>query len=167
MRNPHLRTKSAPRISVANIKSIVAKHKGFRGNLLPILHDIQAEYGYLPESALATVAAEMGIPASEVYGTATFYSLFSTTPKGQHVIRLCDSAPCHIEGAKAILEAIRQELDIVPGETTEDGQFSLELTSCLGLCGVAPVIMIDDDVHGNLTPEMIPEILARYRQREG
>jgi len=167
LKNRETTVKSAPRVNVANIKAIVAKHNAFRGNLLPVLHEVQAEYGYLPKEALATIATEMNIPLSEVYGTATFYSLFSTSPLGRHVIRLCNSAPCHIEGSRAILQAIKEELDLEPGETTEDGQFSLQLTSCLGLCGVAPVIMVDDDVYGNLTPEMIPEILAKYRQEEG
>ncbi|MDH7481084.1 MAG: NADH-quinone oxidoreductase subunit NuoE [Armatimonadota bacterium] len=161
--------KSAERFSHVNledVKSIVAKHDAFRGNLLPILHEVQAKYGYLPESALEIIADELCIPVSEVYGTATFYTLFSIIPKGTHVIKVCNSAPCHIGGSKAILSAIKDELDIEPGEMTEDGHFSLELTSCLGVCGVGPVIMIDDDIYGNLTPEKIPEILARYRQEE-
>jgi len=149
------------------VKSVVARYDAFRGNLLPILHEVQASCGHLPESAMETIADELGIPVSEVFGTATFYSLFSTKPKGKHVIRVCDSAPCHIEGSKALLAAIREELDIAPGEMTEDGHFSLELTSCVGVCGVAPALMIDEEVHGNLTPEIVPEILARYRQEEG
>ncbi|MDI6829251.1 MAG: NADH-quinone oxidoreductase subunit NuoE [Armatimonadota bacterium] len=166
MRSTQKYAESFSNVKSEEIRSIVTKHGAFRGNLLPILHEVQAKYGFLPESALEVVADELGIPVSEVYGTATFYSLFSTTPKGTHVIRVCNSAPCHIEGSKAILAAIKEELDIEPGQMTEDGHFSLELTSCLGVCGVAPVIMIDEDVYGNLTPEMVPEVLARYRQEE-
>lgn len=133
-----------------------------QGNLLPILHAVQKEYGYLPADAMEEVADWVGIPASEVYGTATFYTLFSMKPLGKYVVRLCDSPPCHVEGSVSIRKAIEAHLGVGNGETTPDGLFTLEVVSCFGLCGVAPAIMVNDDVYGNLTPEMIPAILGKY-----
>lgn len=145
------------------VQNIIDRHLQLEGNLLPILHAIQAELGYLPESAMAQVARALKIPLSKVYGTATFYSLFATHPKGEYVIRICESAPCHIQGAQEVIEALEKELGIKVGETTPDRKFTLELASCIGVCGVAPAIMINEQVHGNLTPAMIPGIIARYR----
>lgn len=135
-----------------------------RDNLLPILHAIQAKEGYISEEAMVAVAEHLGISVSDVYGTASFYTLFAREPKGKYTIRLCDSPPCHIEGSRFIKKAIEKELGIKPGETTEDGLFTFEIVSCLGLCGVAPAVMINEDVYGNLTPESIPNILKRYRE---
>ena len=103
------------------------------------------------------------MPLSKVYGVATFYTLFSTKPKGKHIIRICENAPCHVLGATAVIEAFEEELGISMGGTTHDGEFTLEHTSCLGVCGVAPTVMIDDTVYGNLTPERVPLILREYR----
>ena len=150
----------------ADIKAIVAKYKAFRGNLLPVLHEVQAKRGYLSEPVIDEIAVEMGIPASEIHGTASFYTLFRSELKGEYVIQICDSAPCHIEGSKEIIQAIGDELGIKAGETTSDGKFSLELVSCFGVCGVAPAIMVNEDIYGNLTPEMIPGIIEKYRREE-
>ena len=131
-------------------------------NLIPILHGLQTSMGYVSSEAMETVAAELGIPVSQVHGTATFYTMFYTKPQGRNVIKLCDSPPCHIEGSKAIRDAVSKAVGVKPGETTEDGNFSFEIVSCMGLCGVAPAIMVNDDVYGNLTPEAIPAILGKY-----
>lgn len=150
----------------AEISSIVDKHGRDRHNLIPILHDLQATLGYVSPEIMETVAEKLDIPASEVYGLATFYTLFYTRPQGRNIVRLCDSPPCHIEGSKKIRQAVVDELGISPGCTTEDGMFTLEVVSCMGLCGVAPAMMVNDDVYGNLTPEMIPGILSKYRREE-
>lgn len=147
----------------AKVEAIIAANQGKPGALLPILRGIQREFGYLAEADLLAVAQALGLPMSKVYGTATFYSLFALKPKGKYVIRICESAPCHVEGFPEILEAIKAELGIGLGETTPDWKFSLETTSCIGVCGVAPAIMINDEVYGNLTPEAIPQILAQYK----
>lgn len=136
------------------------------GNLIPALHAVQAATGYLSEEAMLEVAEWLNVPVSDVYGTATFYTLFATKPKGKYIVRLCDSPPCHIEGSNAIMAAITEELGIKPGETTEDGNFTFEIVSCLGLCGVAPAIMVNEDVYGNLSPEMIGDIFLKYRKKE-
>jgi len=156
------RMTSAPDV-VARIERAIENHRSKQGALLPILQEIQGDLGYIPEVAMIEVAESLGIPASKVYGTVTFYTLFSTRPKGKNVIRICESAPCHVEGAEAIVKALEKALGVRMGETTPDGLFTLEFTSCIGVCGVAPAIMINDRVYGNLVPERIPEILAEYR----
>jgi NADH:ubiquinone oxidoreductase subunit E len=110
------------------------------------------------------VAEWLSVPVSEVYGTATFYTLFTTKPQAKNVVRLCDSPPCHIEHSKSIKRAIENYLGIQDGSATTDNLFRFEIVSCFGLCGVAPAIMVNEDVYGNLTPEMIPGILGKYRE---
>ncbi len=145
------------------VEAAVARHRDKPGALLAVLKEVQGILGYLPEEALKKVSQGLELPLSQVYGVATFYTLFNTRPRGQHIIRLCESAPCHVQGAREVLEALKRELGIGPGEDTPDGKWSLELVSCIGVCGVAPAIMIDDQVYGNLTPDCIPGILASYR----
>lgn len=144
------------------IVRIIEKYDSDTRNLIPLLHDLQAELGYLSPEVMETVAERLGTTVSHVHGVATFYSLFYTKPHGKNIVRLCDSPPCHIEGSKAIREAVSDFLGISEGETTEDGNFTFEIVSCMGLCGVAPAMMVNDDVYGNLKPEMIPDILSKY-----
>ncbi|MCE5314264.1 MAG: NADH-quinone oxidoreductase subunit NuoE [Armatimonadota bacterium] len=144
------------------IVQIIEKYGSDQRNLIPLLHELQDELGYLSPEVMETVAEKLDTTVSRVHGVATFYSLFYTKPHGRHIVRLCDSPPCHIEGSKLIRDAVTSALGIKPGETTEDGAFTFETVSCMGLCGVAPAIMVNDDVYGNLTPGMIPGILAKY-----
>ncbi|MGE5550329.1 MAG: NADH-quinone oxidoreductase subunit NuoE [Bacteroidota bacterium] len=148
----------------ARLDEIVTKHDRKPDRLIPILQETQSTYGYLPEGAMRRIADALGIPVGKVYGVATFYSLFAVAPKGKHIIRVCESAPCHVRGAEEIFAALEAELGIAPGQTTADGFFTFEHTSCLGVCGVAPVMMIDDVVYGNLTMEKTREIIASYRR---
>lgn len=148
----------------AVVVGVIDKYGSDKRNLIPILHDIQREMGYVSPEAMETVAARLGTTASQVHSVATFYTLFYTKPQGKYMVRLCDSPPCHIEGSKAIREALSKELGISAGETTEDGNFTFEVVSCMGLCGVAPAIMVNDDVYGNLKPEMIAGIIAKYKE---
>ncbi|MEW6229272.1 MAG: NADH-quinone oxidoreductase subunit NuoE [Bacillota bacterium] len=150
-------------ICPAKIGEILKKHSWSKDALVTILHDVQKEAGYLSEETLAEIASGLDIPVSKVYGVATFYTLFSVKPKGEYIIRVCENAPCHVLGAKAIVGALEKELGISMGNTTPDGKFTLEYTSCLGVCGVAPAIMINDAVYGNLTPERVPVILKEYK----
>jgi len=129
-----------------------------------MLHDLQDELGYVSSEVMEMVAERLGVTASQVHGVATFYTLFYTKPQAKNIVRLCDSPPCHIEGSKAVREAVTAELGIAPGSASEDGDFAFEIVSCMGLCGVAPAIMVNDDVYGNLKPEMIPSILGKYRE---
>ncbi len=130
--------------------------------LLEILRELQKDANYLTEQNLKDVAHELNLPFSHVYGVASFYSLYSTKPRGQNIIRLCENAPCHIDGAQKVLAALEQELGVAVGQTTGDGKFTLELTSCLGVCAVGPAMMINSVVYGHLTPEKVAHILARY-----
>ncbi len=134
--------------------------------LLALLHALQgANPGqYLLPEDLALAAAHVGLPLSKVHDAVTFYSMFSLKPRGRHIVRLCSSPNCHLAGAWSALEELKRHLGVEVGGTTPDGLFTLELTSCLGACGVAPVMMVDDDVVGNLTPEKIAATLARYRE---
>ncbi len=140
---------------------LVERHGKERENLLPILTELQAASGdnSLHAEDLNALAAHMDLPVSEIVATASFYTMFSLTPRGRHIIRVCESPPCYIQGSTNVVEAIEARLGIRMGDTTQDGLFTLEYTSCLGACGVAPVMMIDDEVYGNLTTEKVMDIL--------
>jgi len=130
-----------------------------RHDLLPALRESQSEHHSLSEETLIQVSDSFGIPNSEVYGVSSFYSSFSTEPKGRYVIRVCKNVPCYMQHSQGIIDCIREAIGISPGETTRDGRFSLELTNCIGACDTAPAMMVNDEVHGNLTPEKISKIL--------
>jgi NADH-quinone oxidoreductase subunit E len=150
------------------------EHQGTqRGSVIPILNEINETLGYIPIEALGTIRRRINSPEeglfladSQLFATASFYSMFSLKPLGEHVIRFCESAPCHVVGARQVIEAIQHHLDIRVGETTEDRQFTLLTTSCIGICSVGPVFLVDDDLHGNVTPERVPDILEKYRGGE-
>ncbi len=131
--------------------------------LLMALEEVQQEYGYIPPERMQELAQAMNIPVSDVYGVASFYSFLSCEKKGKHIIRVCKSLPCYIKHSQTVIEAVEKELGIKPGQTTEDGLYSLELTNCIGACDKAPAMMIDDDVHGELTAEKISGILKSYK----
>ncbi|NLY39764.1 MAG: NADH-quinone oxidoreductase subunit NuoE [Firmicutes bacterium] len=142
---------------------ILQKYKGGKGALIPALQELQANFGYLPEPVLEEVAKHLNLPLSKVYGVATFYAQFHLSPRGLYVIRLCTGTACHVRGSGAIMQKIRSELGLKPGETTADGRFTLEPVACLGACGQAPVMMVNDDTHGRLTPEMALSVLESYK----
>lgn len=133
-----------------------------RSTLLPILKEEQAKQGYVSRTFMMETAAALGLTLSEVYGVATFYAFLSVEPRGKHTIRICNSVPCFIQNAPGIIEGVQRAIGITPGETTGDGRFSFTLTSCIGACDQAPAMLVDDDLHGNLTPEKIAEILRSY-----
>ena len=130
--------------------------------LIPILLKVNQELGYIPADALELISEKVHLPESRVYSVASFYRMLSTKPTGKHVIKFCESAPCHVAGGREVWEALLEKLGIQPGETTPDGKWTLKTTSCLGVCAVGPVMMVDDDIYGNLTPNQIPEILGKY-----
>lgn len=134
--------------------------------VLPALLEVQEMFGYLPESALEFVGLEFNVPLANVLGIATFYSQFSLEPQGEHVIRVCMGTACHVNGAEDVLERLRNELDVVPGEVTDDREFTLTTVRCVGACGLAPVVMVDDEVHGFSEPEEASEIIAEYEEDE-
>ena len=136
-----------------------------RQNVLYILHELQDQnpQHYLSKGDIEAVADYLGEPYTYVHGVATFYTMFSLTPRGRHVIRLCDSPPCHLMGSMSVLEHVKHKLGVDVGQTTADGAFTLEVASCLGICGVAPAIMINDEMFGKLTPERLDSILDERR----
>ncbi|MDP2730779.1 MAG: NADH-quinone oxidoreductase subunit NuoE [Dehalococcoidales bacterium] len=131
--------------------------------LLALLKEAQNKAGYISEKAMAEIAESLDMTLSDVYGVATFYSFLSTKPQGRNVIKICQSLPCYLRNYQTIAESIKNEIGIKPGETTPDGRFSFTLTNCIGACDQAPAMLINDDVHGNLTPGKISEILKAYK----
>ncbi len=146
---------------------VIAKNKDLPGALLPVLHEAQEIYGYLPIEVQQMVADGLGISLSEVYGVATFYSRFSLTPKGKHKISVCLGTACYVKGSDKVLEEVEKMLGIKSGECTPDGLFSIDSCRCVGACGLAPVMMIDEEVYGKLTPAEVHKILADYMAKEG
>ncbi len=149
------------------LKEVIAAHKEQPGCLMPVLQQAQEIYGYLPIEVQAIVAEGLGISLSEVYGVATFYSQFRLNPKGIYRISICLGTACYVKGAAKILEAVERKLGIQVGECTPDGLFSLESCRCVGACGLAPVMMINDEVFGRMTPEQVPAILEDYARKGG
>ncbi len=133
-----------------------------KDELIPILTYINREIGYLPDQAMEELSKRIRIPRSQLYSVASFYEMLSTKPVGKHIIRFCESAPCHVVGGREVYQTLLDTLEIEPGNTTKDGMWTFLTVSCLGVCGVGPVMMIDDDVYGNLTPQLIPQILEKY-----
>ena len=144
------------------VKAIVAKHRDVPGCLMQILQDTQHDYGYLPLELQRTIADELRIPLTEVYGVATFYSQFTLKPKGKFQIGVCLGAACYVRGSQPIIDKVNSILGTVVGETTADGKYSVDATRCVGACGLAPVMIINDDVFGRLTMKEIPTILEKY-----
>lgn len=149
------------------LKDVIAKHKDMPGALLPVLQEAQGIYGYLPIEVQQMVADGLEISLSEVYGVATFYSQFSLTPKGEHRISVCLGTACYVKGADKILAAIEEKLGIKSGECTPDGLFSIDSCRCVGACGLAPVMMVDDEVYGKMTVDQVDKILDKYIKKGG
>lgn len=154
--------------TVASIYEKVMSESLEKGDILiNTLHAIQDYYGnYIPLEAAEALRDIMGVPLSKIYEVLTFYTMFSTEKRGKYVIRVCKSLPCHVTGGEKVVEALKNTLGINFGETTEDGLFTLEESSCLGLCGVSPVMMINDEAYGNLTPEKVEKIINEIREKE-
>ena len=145
------------------IKEICESFGNKRSELINILHATQEHFGYLPEPVQLEIALNLNMPLAKVYGVVSFYSFFTMTPKGKFPISVCLGTACYVRGAEKIVEALEKELKIKVGQVTEDGKFSLDCLRCIGACGLAPVMMIGDTVHGRLEPEMIEDILNQYQ----
>jgi len=145
------------------LKEAIALHKTQKGALMPVIQAAQGIYGYMPEEVQKMVAEGMGVSTAEIYGIVTFYSQFSLTPKGKYKISICLGTACYVLGAGQILERFERELDIKDGQCTPDGKFSLDSARCVGACGLAPVISINEDVYGKLKEDMVPDILSNYK----
>jgi len=132
--------------------------------LIAVMHRVQGLFGYLPREMMDLVAESMNMPTAHIWGVATFYHYFNLQPPGRHTISVCLGTACYVKGANEVLEAVKTELGVKVGETTSDGLFTLREARCLGACGIAPVMMIDEKIYGELTPRSVAEILARYRK---
>jgi NADH-quinone oxidoreductase subunit E len=144
------------------VQTAIIRHGTSAEALIPILSEVNEELGYLPREALAELGKSLKIPNSQVLSVASFYEMLATKPRGRHVIQFCGSAPCHVVGGREVWQMLQDELGLEPGETSKDGKWTLLTSSCLGICGVGPVIIVDEDIYGNVTSERVPEILARY-----
>ena len=145
------------------LQRILDQFKGTQGPLIQVLHQAQDVFGYLPVDVQRTVADELELPLSTVRGVVTFYNFFRTEPRGEHVISLCTGTACHVKGAERVIDILHDVLGVGLEETTDDGQFTLQGVRCIGACGLAPVMMIDEEVYGKLDRARIEEILATYR----
>ncbi len=144
------------------VTKIVTSIGTTRGDLIPILQKVTNELGYISQEAIQQISVLLKLPTKEITSVATFYRMLSTKPHGRHIVQFCESAPCHIAGGREVLSALKEALQLEPGETSADNKWTFYTTSCLGVCGVGPVILIDTEIHGNVTPDQIPSILGRY-----
>lgn len=147
--------------SLAVIDAIVHKHNVQPGAVMPVLQEIQDTYGYVPPAAIQRIAESMGIPASDIYGIVTFYAQFRLQPLGRNVVKVCHGTACHLNGAERIAEAIAQKTGAKEGETSQDGEFTVERVACLGCCSLAPCVMVNGETHGKLTIETAGKIVKQ------
>jgi NADH-quinone oxidoreductase subunit E len=161
-----IRTNSGEEINFAVVDAIIHKRSTERGAVIPILQEIKGAFGYVPPEAIKRIAQTLCMPESEIFGVATFYSQFQLQPQGKHTIKVCHGTACHLAGADNITRTLEQTIGIKEGETSPDRQFTLEAVACLGCCSLAPCIMIDDTIHGRLTPESATRLIEQIRQED-
>ena len=154
-------------VDLSLIKDVLDKYAGVKGSLISILQKTQEIYGYIPVDAVYHIAERTGLTPAKIMGVATFYAQFRFTAVGKYLIMICKGTACYVNGADRIADAVMEELGIGDNETTADGLFSLSLVSCLGCCSLAPVVMINEDTYGSLTPEKIVKILRDIKAKEG
>lgn len=152
--------------SIVDFKIDLINKRKQTGALIPLLQAAQDSYGYIPEKIIFYISELVGIPAADIYGVITFYTQFRLKPLGKNLIRICEGTACHVNGAKSILSSLQDELGISVGETTGDGIFSLQSVACLGCCSLAPVIMVNNHTHGNLTADKLKKIVKKYKAEE-
>jgi NADH-quinone oxidoreductase subunit E len=149
------------------VNEILKKHENSKSNLIAILRDVQEAFSYIPEEAIEYIAKTLSLPPAHVFGAATFYSHFTLYPKGKYVVRVCDGTACHVKKAEDLINTIKKELGLKDGErTSADGLFTLEVVACLGACGLAPVVVIGEEVHGEMTVQKVKELLQNIRKGE-
>jgi len=140
---------------------IAAKYDGRHDSLIPMLQDIQSEYNYLPEETLRVLAERLDLPLIRVYGVATFFRAFSLTPRGKHIVSVCLGTACHVRRAPAVLDELKRRLGIEPGETTDDMEFTLNTVNCVGACALGPIVVVDGEYHGQMSPGKVKKIIKR------
>jgi len=147
----------------AQLKQVIAKHKDQKGAVIPVLHEAQSIYGYLPIEVQEIISEGLNVPLAEIYGIVTFYAQFSLNPKGKYQIGVCLGTACYVKGSGDILDKVKEILGIEVGECTPDGKFSIDATRCIGACGLAPVLTVNEDVYGRLVVDDIPGIIEKYQ----
>ena len=150
-------------VDLSLLEPLIAKHRGKKGNMIPLLQGTQDLYGYLPRKAFEKISEETGLKLSEMFGVATFYAQFRLNPVGKHIIKVCHGTACHVQNAKEITEALEEALKVKDGETTDDRLFTLESVACLGCCSLAPVMMIGEQTYGKLTGNETVRIIKNIR----
>jgi len=151
--------------SPRGVAEILADHpERGRESLIPLLQEVQEAQGYISRESVAELGAHLGLPASRIYGVATFYNQFRFQPLGRYHVQVCRGTACHVKGSQAVLQAVQRDLQIVPGQTSRDGLFSLEVVACLGACGLAPLICVNGEFHGGIDPDAAVKILRRCRR---
>jgi NADH-quinone oxidoreductase subunit E len=149
---------------LSKIEKILEKYKNVRGALIPVLQMVQAEYGYLPEPVVDLISERLHVSVHEITGVATFYAQFHLKPRGQHIIKVCCGTACHVKGSKRVLEKLSEILEVSTGMTTKDNVFTLEEVACLGACSLAPVMMVDEDIHGKLAPDTVATVIEEIKR---
>ncbi len=145
------------------VQAAVDRFGASQDELIPIMNEVNRELGFLPGEALDEISRQLRVPRSRLFSVASFYAMLSTKPRGKHVIQFCESAPCHVAGGREVWQAVMDYLNIKENETTSDGNWTLLTTSCLGICAVGPVMVVDDDIYGNVEAAQVPAILDKYR----
>lgn len=149
------------------VDGIIARYNGDKGQLVSVLQDIQEQYRYLPREALQRVSERLDVPMVQVYAVATFFKAFSLEPKGKHIFQICMGTACHVRGAPLLLDEFERQLGVKSGQTTEDGQFTLESVNCVGACALGPVVVADDQVVGHMTMQKVGKLIGKARKDVG
>lgn len=161
-------SEAVPDMRYAALEKMLTRYRDTTGKIIPVLQETQDIFGYIPEEAIKTIAAALKIPSSEIYGVATFYGQFHLQIRGKNIVRICTGTACHVQGSGKILDMINKTLGLSGGMmTTDDLLFTVEPVACLGACGMAPVMMINEEAYGRVSPDDVPEILARYQEKDG
>lgn len=166
MESPIATSSPTSPVVTAELDEYIETQRHLNGSLIPVLQKAQDLYGYLPDTVLRHIGESLNVPYSVVAGVVTFYSYFSTVPRGEYMVRVCLGTACYVRGGKEVLEAFKNALAIDVGGTTPDRRFSLEVGRCFGACGLAPVVMVNDDVHQRVKPSSVRDILAMYADAE-
>lgn len=151
-------------VDLSKVEKILEKYKNARGAVIPILQMVQAEYGYLSEPVVDLISEKLNISTHEIVGVATFYAQFHLKPRGHHIIKVCCGTACHVKGAKKVLDKLSEALEVSTGMTTKDNVFTLEEVACLGACSLAPVMMVDEDIHGKLAPDTVATVIKEIKE---
>lgn len=157
--------KEAPKVNMKQIEKIIAGYRGQRWPLIPLVQEIQGKVGYIPPESIPVIAGALGMFPSQVQAVITFYEQLHTEPRGKNIVRVCRGTACHVRGGKTILKLVRQHLGIGEGETTEDIEYTLETVACIGVCALAPNLVVNKNIYGNMNPKKVAAIFGHYGGR--